>query len=390
MKIKFNEDSDVIYLHLESLNSKVANGDVLINGKHYDQPAAPVFLKFAEKGLYFPEFYNTTITTIQNQESILCGVSDNLDGPQAKQKEDFPFKCLPEIFKENGYTTYFFKAHRLGFANTGNYMKKIGFDFVINREIMKEGDKETKWGFNDDIFYQRIFEFLSREKAEKKFVYIAVSSLMHWPFKTKEEYKHLRVYPDPKNPYQTIANATRQQDEMLHSFIKSFEQYDKSDTHLFVFGDHSVPVGINNTLNVWGGLYDDIYLTSMFYIPPNPLQHRIIKERYNHISLFHTILELLSENYMSDLSISDITPNSLNKKDRFIRLNQPLHDRQIAIVRYPHKWTYHFYRREVVYFNLSKDRFEQNPIVLAKNFEKAQFIKFVESDERKRKKMEKE
>jgi len=186
-KILFDRNDTIVLLHLEDWNSRVVNGDVLIGNELYDEPMAPVFLQYATRGLYFPEHYSNSMLTILSEENTLCGIGDNLGTRYAKRNEDFSFQCLPEIFSGNQFKTYFFKAHNLNYHNTGSFMKKIGFDTVVNREIMQEDDTEYYWGYRDDIFYQRIFEFLASEPPSKKFIYIAVSGSHHSPFEMQEE-----------------------------------------------------------------------------------------------------------------------------------------------------------------------------------------------------------
>ena len=95
-------------------------------------------------------------------------------------------------------------------------------------------------------------------------------------------------------------------------------------------------MGINGSIWNHRGAYDDNFLTSMIYIPPkNHRQPKRVENRYDHHSLFHTILELFISNYQSSKSIPEITPNSVNDRNRFIRLNQPYSVRLVAMVKYP-------------------------------------------------------
>jgi len=381
-KVTINKDENIILLHVESWNSKAVNGDVLIDNELYQKPMAPVYLEYSNRGLYFPEFYGNSMQTIRSQENTLCGIANNLGEHYSKREEAFNFKCLPKIFSENGFKTYFFKADDITFHGTKNFMEKIGFDVVINKEIMKEGDTEHYWGYQDDIFYQRIFEFLEKESLQKKFIYIAVSTLVHEPYYTKEELSFLDEFDNPKNTYELYANCMKEEDYMLKAFFRYYDKYLAENTHLFIFGDTSVPVGINDgNVNTHRNIYDDNFLTTLLYIPPNKsdINPKIITKRYSQINLFHTIVELFAENYQTKYSINEITSNNLNNKPYYIRLNQPYSGKSIAIVGYPDKWIYSFENQNVIYFNLETDRFEQNPLILSTNASVEEFSTIVSS-----------
>ncbi len=378
-EIIFDEEDNIVLLHLESWNSKVVNGDILIDEKLYQKPMAPVYLDYTERGLYFPEFYGNSMQTIRSQETTLCGITDNLGARYADRKGNFSFKCLPQIFSENGFKTYFFKADDIDFHGTKDFMKKIGFDVTVNAEIMKENDKEHYWGYQDDIFYQRIFEFLEKESPSKKFIYIAVSALLHYPYEMQEEFSFLKEFNNPKNTYEEYSNVLKQEDYCLKRFFSYYDKYFPENTHLFIFGDSSMPVGINDNESSHINAYDDNFLTTMLYIPPkkNNIEPQVIKKRYDQASLFHTILELFSENYKLDKSIPEITPNNISDSPRFIRLNQPYTDKWIALVQYPDKWIYNLKTKTIIYFNLKEDRFEQNPKIISTSADLNQFFEYV-------------
>lgn len=371
--IVFDKEENIVLLHLESWNSKVVNGDVLIDGKHYTKPMAPVFLSHAEKGLYFPEFYGNSMQTIRSEENTLCGIANNMSDPYSYRNDDYYFKCLPEIFSENGFKTYFFKAGDIDFHKTGYFMKKIGFDKTLNKEIMKEGDEKYIQfvrfaGYRDDIFYQRVFDFLEKEPAQKKFVYIAVSALLHYPFYTCPELDFVDEFEKPKNLYERFSNCLRQEDYALKKFFEYYNKTFPKNTHLFILGDTSWPVGINKN-NKYSHVkaYDDNFLVSFLYVPPpkSDIEPKVIKKRYDQISLFHTIVELFSNHYQSNKSIPEITSNDFNDGPRFIRLNQPF-GKSVGVVKYPDKWIYSLKNNTVIYFNLEGDRFEQNPTEIGK------------------------
>ncbi len=364
--IEFSGSDSLIILQLESLNSLVANGGLTLQGTPYHKPMAPVLLEAARDGMYFPQFYGNAVLTARAQEVILCGVSNNMGEAYSLRGGTVPFHCLPEIFRSNGFQTYYFPSYPRPFGGIIEFMKQIGFDLTLSKEIMKESDRELEWGYPDDLFYERVFDYLDTRPKGKRFVYIAVSALNHWPFDPRPEYQSVHEFPAPKNFYEKVANAVKQQDAALRVFLERFRRSNDGKTHLFILGDHSFPIGLHGNTHSYRNAYDDNFLTSMLYLPPTKpaVPAPIVNHRYDQVGMFHTILELFSGK-PRPRSIDAITPNEQNRGVPEIWLNQPYGDKAVAVVRFPEKLIYSVKLQTLLKYDLERDPFEMAPEVVS-------------------------
>ena len=67
------------------------------------------------------------------------------------------------------------------------FSRSIGFDELHDADVMKPGDKLLSWGYPEDVFYQRVFEYLERYRGQKIFAYIGVNTTNHFPFYDEEK-----------------------------------------------------------------------------------------------------------------------------------------------------------------------------------------------------------
>src|SRR4030095_10039629 len=127
--------------------------------------------------------------------------------------------CLPKLLKAAGYRTLYFQSFAdLNYTNNEAFLRGIGFEEVHSGSIMKPGDPLLKWGYAEDVFYQRVFSYLERFKGEKLFVYILTCSTNHYPFYDDEKRRAYPQFttkvphPEPKNDRQRVSNTTWIQD----------------------------------------------------------------------------------------------------------------------------------------------------------------------------------
>src|SRR3989339_664363 len=160
--------------------------------------------------------FGKSVQTILGQENILCSLPTSFYLNLSDNRDVSNILCLPEFFSNLDYKTFFMKSFDLNFAQTGKLMNDLKFNEVHATDIMKEGDKTYKWGYRDDIFWERAFDYLQENKKEKyNFAYIEVGPTNHWPFSTPEELRDLAPYKNPKNHQERFINTTFLQDMFL-------------------------------------------------------------------------------------------------------------------------------------------------------------------------------
>lgn len=356
----------IFIVHFESLSEKLAN-----------ETNAPNFLKAGKEGLYFPKFYGSSVQTIRAEESILCGlpptirnilISDVLVGDIEKTA------CLPRILADEGYKTIFMKNDYLEFAHTDKFMPAVGFQELHNRDIMQPNDPEFEWGFREDIFFQRILEYLEQYKDEKTFVYIALSATNHVPFHNQDtRYESQLPYPNPKNVTEKVSNTTYLQDLYFGEFFDAYEKNYADDSTLILTSDHAwaPPIHIKN-IHDENGAYEENFLIPFAYIPPKNINNtfaigKTIEKRYGQVDIMPTIIQMLDpqntypligESFYDDL----INSGGINTKKSPVKIStQPFGGGFISLIDFPTKYLFKSEANEVEIFDLLTDPQEQSP-----------------------------
>ena len=366
--IRAGDQRNLILLHLESLNADLVN-----------RLYTPNLLQIAEAhGVFFPRMQSASVLTIREQETLLCGLLPALrENIAMSRSRSAGLVCLPRILKNNGYRTLYFQSYpNLTFANRDMFMREIGFDELHSEDIMKPGDQLLRWGYADDIFYQRVFEFLATLKEQKFLAYIGAHATNHYPFydeQQKNAYPELRAhvpFPNAARQKEKMANSTYLQDQFFGAmyrdrFVKKFA----ADTDMVVFGDHSWPTGVqpgNEYNENWA--YQDNFVTAMAILPAT--KHlggfrigKKVEQLRGHLDLVPTLLEAYGIANFSSFGksfLKDATENSA-AYDRCLVSVQPFGGGYIAVVDYPIKYIYQLSDESLTTYDLQKDPRESAP-----------------------------
>lgn len=332
-------------------------------------------------GSLFPNIQSTSVMTIRAQESILCSVIPSIRESIASSNIDLDqLRCLPEVLKENGFKTLFFRSNDLEFANTGKFMKKIGFEEVHGEDIMKPDDPKYFWGYKEDIFYIRVFEYLEKYKENKLFVYIASGTTNHYPFyrrgaKEYENFEDRLPYTKPTNIAEKLSNSMFVQDFYFGQMYKDyFLPNFGSNTNLIVLGDHPWPIGIheNNVFNE-NNAWQENFVTSLAFVPPvepgNSLKKgKIIRNLYGHMDLVPTIVEMyklpqiysIGKSFLPEIN-SETNQNSFHYPKHCLISTQPYVDGYISVIKYPIKYIFNFRKNTLQQYRLDLDPNETKP-----------------------------
>jgi arylsulfatase A-like enzyme len=374
-------DESIFVLQLESLNSLAANGELVMANHAYEGNFIPVLRDMAKDGVFFSHFFNNTYPTQRAQGAMLCG---ELGHPTPSQ---FPYEqCLPHALVGAGYRTIVFRSDDLSFQDEGRFLKRVGFEELHNRDIMKPHDRHYSWGYNDCLFYTRAFEYL-RERyphPEKLFVYFEVSS-HHPPYRGKPEYAHIDPFPAPNDTVEHYLNSLWEQDYCMRVFDELYEDYARDDAHLFIAGDHSVRMGLEMLGGVMEKINTDRFLTSMAYIPPREREEefargKVVSEAvHSHTDFIPTVLELITgKNYPNSLAFElfSKTSTSYDYDDCHLlssMLGGP--GLQLGVVRGDDFYRYAPLERRLYYVSMEGNLMLKDPVVLRENLSYEDFSK---------------
>ncbi|MDO8667992.1 MAG: sulfatase-like hydrolase/transferase [bacterium] len=356
---------NIIILQLESLNA------FLVSEKN-----TPNFLEIAKAGIFFPKFYGNGVQTILAQENILCSLPNSFDFNLVKSGGDKKVLCLPEALKFLGYKNIFIKSYDLKFTRTGAFMENIGFGEIHADDIMKKDDPKYLWGWREDIFYKRAFDYLGKNRQDKfNFFYIETGPTNHWQFKTPAGMEETVPFKNPKNHQERLTNTTHLQDQYLKiAWDELNEMFPEKNYTLLILGDHSWPAEIHpdNTFNQKGN-FEENFLTSMIIVlgDEKKFKGKIINSRRSEMDIMPSILELLgaparhnkfSSSFIDELNNEEPDNKEVNKNK--ILLIQPYSDKYFSIIDYPAKYQYNSEQKIMSIYDLLADPEEKSGRVI--------------------------
>ena len=374
---------NLFIIQLESINAKLVNETI-----------TPRWARLAaEKGVMFPAIQGVAVLTMRAQETILCSILPALGLNTASSAAlTDGLVCLPRLLQRLGYRNLFFHSFPdIHSSNAELFMKRIGFDERHASDIMKPGDTLLDWGYAEDIFYQRVFEYLERYRGKKLFVYIAVSSTNHYPFSYPEsaianvDFRKKLPFRNATTLAERIANTTFLQDEMFGAmYDKWFKPRYAEDSHMIVLGDHSWP--IENRINAKSndqGAFQDNFLTSMALLPARGVKDRFsvgarVDGLFSQLDFMPTIADLFGVKGLTIYGKSFLHEAqgklAKNRRPRCAVSVQPFGGRKISIIEYPMKRVYNVAQQQVLLYDLEKDPGENAPLKIG-NIDSAELSK---------------
>ena len=305
----------------------------------------PVFNSHIKKGLYVEKFYGNSIQTCKGQFAIFFSMIPSFKGKVFVNYPDTKFYSLPQMMRDNGYTTIFFQGDEdINLDNSYSFLGKNGFSYVESvKPMLGPGDKEFIWGWGvqDDVLYKRFFERLDRIHTQQKdkapfFAGIATIS-NHMMFNNVPQ--HLRkLYQQPKSWKECYANSINFTDSCLTQFFKELASREYLQNSIVIItGDHSFPVGEHNLYHNEASFFDEFFRTPFLMVWENRLfPERITTIPYCQMDIAPTIVDLTKltseRNHFEGVSMYGV------RKIHPIYLIQPYSGGYIAVLNYPYKY----------------------------------------------------
>lgn len=355
------DQPDIYFIHLESVNSELVNEQI-----------TPELIKYADNyGVRFTNFFSNTVQTLRAEESILCAMPPSLNGYLQNTYDIQKIICLPKIFNHWGYKTMFFKSHSLEYTRTGDFMSKIGFSEIHNGDIMQENDAELEWGYKEDVFYDRVLEYIEKDPSPNKFVYVAVSSTNHYPFDVNHFDGDLPFMVEKKttkdNLITKLSNSVYIQDNYFGRLMEKLLQ-DKKEKYIFIYSDNAWPVGIHqdNILNEANAFKENFSIPMAFIAvgDDNFKKGELVDNYYSQIDVFNTVLDLfgidnskkyLGNSFYNNLLKEESEDNVFYNADNCILNIQPFSDKFFSFFKNNIHYIYNIYTQDFVFYDLSKD-----------------------------------
>jgi len=140
----------------------------------------------ARRHVLFTHMVSHQRQTNRGEYAILCGDYPKLLSDQSKMSEQVyaaARRCLPEVFREQGYATAYIQSAPLGFMLKDQFMKKAGFEELIGDPYFERSYARTDWGVDDKAFFeQSLARVIELHEAERPFFATLLTVGTHHPF----------------------------------------------------------------------------------------------------------------------------------------------------------------------------------------------------------------
>ncbi len=220
------ERPNVIIVLLESWTADVVG---VLGG---DSGVTPAFDRASRDGLLFTNFYSTGFRTEQGLCAIISGFPSQPKTTIIRQYGKFDrLPSLVDRLDSAGYSSTYYYAGDVAFANTRSYLEAMGFD-KVHDETSFPIVHRTRWGAYDE----ELFAFHERDSrsASEPFFHVLMTSTSHEPFDVPID----EGFPG-KDPSQQYRNSVHYTDRTLGSFLEECKKqpwYDR--TLIVIVADH--------------------------------------------------------------------------------------------------------------------------------------------------------
>jgi len=199
-----------------------------------------------ESSTIFNNAYANSFQTSRGELAILCSAYDYIRGaPYSESNNIHLTKCLPEILKENDYSTFWFHGYDKKFFNRRNFLPSIGIDNIHDRKILKENgyDRELGWGVPDHDLFDYTLSVL--EKQNSPFFAEVLTLSNHYPYQWNWDIdfpKELEINNSNKDDiYHAYKRGMYFTDNAIGKFWKKFKKSSLYDETIVVFtSDHGI------------------------------------------------------------------------------------------------------------------------------------------------------
>lgn len=197
-----------------------------------DSGVTPGFDRLAKEGLLFTNFYSTGFRT---EQGLCATISSFPSQPKTTIIRQYgKFDRLPSLVNRldsSGYTSTYYYAGDVAFANTRAYLEAMGFDKVHDENSFPI-KRRTPWGAYDEELFA--FHLKDARGARQPFFHTLMTSTSHEPFYVPVD----EGFPGKDQPQQ-YRNSVHYSDRTLADLLDACtEQPWYDSTLVIIVADH--------------------------------------------------------------------------------------------------------------------------------------------------------
>lgn len=133
----------------------------------YDKPTTPFFDALRERSLTSDTMYAGGHRTTEGMFSTLCSAQNPLGATVAQtQLQNYPYRCLPALLREQGYQTAFFQGTNKNTSGVGTFAQLLGFEQSYGRRDISNSRYEwNSWGAHDADIYGTALDYIRQQQG---------------------------------------------------------------------------------------------------------------------------------------------------------------------------------------------------------------------------------
>jgi phosphoglycerol transferase MdoB-like AlkP superfamily enzyme len=196
-----------------------------------DSGVAPQFTRWCKEGLLFTNFHSTGFRTEQGLCALISGFPSQPTTTVIRQYGKFDrLPSLVHVLDSSGYSSRYYYAGDVSFANTRAYLDAMGFNTVHDEHAFPI-HRRTRWGaFDEELF---AFHLRDAGSATTPFFQVIMTSTSHEPFDAPVDEGF------SGSEAQLYRNTVHYTDRCLGAFLDSAKKRSWYDsTLIFIVADH--------------------------------------------------------------------------------------------------------------------------------------------------------
>jgi lipoteichoic acid synthase len=356
-----SEPRNIVVIQLESTRAQS------VTPYNEDLETTPFLNELAKNSLLAERAYGSVPFTSKANVAINCGIFPHPVQvsygllPEA-DPGGIPARCLPDLLKDQGYSTGYFTPAEENFEDFGDLVYNFGYEELYSYDSMdlEEFARMRSTGLSgDEAILKPSEEWLTEQKeADKPFLAAYLTSNTHYPYSMPDGYEEERFAEDEElNRY---LNTIRLQDMFLESLFDQYKDlalYD--DTVFIILADHGEGFG-EHGIYAHGNLpYEEGLKIPMLVHDPERFQNGArVESPVSQLDILPTVADLLGYEIDGGAYQGSSILGPL-PEERLLAFSCWASETCLASLQGTEKYIYHYDNQPDQLFDLSKDSLEQ-------------------------------
>ena len=356
-----SERRNVVLILLESTRAES------VTPYNQDLETTPFLNELAKHSLLAERAYGSVPFTSKANVAVNCGIFSHPVQvsyglvPEATPG-GIPARCLPDLLKDQGYSTAYFTSAQKNFENFGDLVNNFGYEdfYPFESADAQDYEKIRSTGLSgDETILKPSEEWLTKQKESgKPFLATYLTAVTHYPYTVPESYQEERFSEDEDlNRY---LNAIRLQDAFLKSLFDQYKELGLYDNTVFVvLADHGEGFGEHGIYTHGNIPYEEGLRIPMLIHDPKRFEDGArVTEPVSQLDILPTIADLLGYEIDGGAYQGSSLLGSL-PEDRTLHFSCWGAEECLASLRGTEKYIYYYDNQPDQLFDLSEDPLEQ-------------------------------